>query len=213
MNKKQDYAAEITLSVSKTYLYSLYLLIPIIIFFFIPYIVIWGADLINYWSAKIIHLKSNFILSNFIYSIFRYLFWTIMILISGILMHEMLHGIIWIFFTKKGFRSLSFGIMKPDLAPYIHCSEPLPVNVYRTGIIIPGIVLGIFPLIIGIITGNFKIFIFGSFFTWAASGDFIVLWLIRRLKTPLRVQDHPELVGCLILKGNDKSEKIERKNK
>ena len=213
MNKKQDYAAEITLSVSKTYLYSLYLLVPIIIFFFIPYIVIWGADLINYWSAKIIQLKSNFILSNFIYYIFRYLFWILMILISGILMHEMLHGFVWIFFTKKGFGSLSFGIMKPDLAPYIHCNEPLPVNAYRTGIIMPGIVLGIFPLIIGIITGNFKIFIFGFFFTWAASGDFIVLWLIKHLKAPVMVQDHPKLVGCLVLRGSDQSEKIEGKNK
>jgi hypothetical protein len=211
MNKKQDYATEITLSVSKTYLYSLYLLIPIIIFFFIPYIVIWGGELYNYWSTKIIQLRSNFILSDFVYYAFRYIFWILIILISGILMHEMLHGLIWIFFTKKGFRSLSFGIMKPDLAPYIHCNEPLPVNAYRTGILIPGVVLGIIPALIGIITGNFKIFIFGFFFTWAASGDFTVLWHIRHLKAPVMVQDHPEMVGCIILKGKGQSEKIKTK--
>jgi hypothetical protein len=211
MNKKQDYATEITLSVSKTYLYSLYLLIPIIIFFFIPYIIIWGGELSNYWSNKIIRLRNNFILSDFVYYAFRYLFWILIILISGILMHEMLHGFIWIFFTKKGFRSLSFGIMKPDLAPYIHCNEPLPVNAYRAGILIPGVVLGIIPALIGIITGNFKIFIFGFFFTWAASGDFAVLWLIRHLKAPVMVQDHPEMVGCIILKGKGHSEKIKTK--
>ncbi|UCH13908.1 MAG: DUF3267 domain-containing protein [Bacteroidales bacterium] len=211
MTRQQDYTGEITLSVAKTYLYSLYLLIPLIIFLCIPYFVIWGADLINYWSVTIARYKSNFILSGFLYGIFRYLFWIIMILISGILMHELLHGFIWVFFTKKGFRSLSFGIMKPDLAPYIHCSEPLPVNAYRTGIIMPGIILGIFPSIIGIITGNFKIFIFGFFFTWAASGDFIMLWLIRHLKSPVMVQDHPELVGCLILKEDKSGEKTKQK--
>jgi hypothetical protein len=213
MNKKQDFAAEITLSVRKTYIYSLYILIPIIIFFLVPYIVIWGTDLINYWSAKIIRIKSSFVLSEFIYYLVRYLFWTLIILISGIVMHEMLHGLIWIIFTGKGFRSLSFGIMKPDLAPYIHCSEPLSVNVYRTGIITPGIVLGIFPSVLGIITGNLKIFVFGFFFTWAASGDFAVLWLTRHLKSPVMVQDHPELVGCLILDGNNRPEKTEGKNK
>ena len=200
MDEQKNYAGEITLSVSKTYLYSLYLLIPIIILFCIPYFVIWGAELADYWKNKINLLKSNFILSDFTYNIFKYLFLTLVVLITGIFMHEFLHGLIWIFFTKKGFRSLSFGIMKPDFAPYIHCSEPLPVNAYRTGIVMPGIILGVLPLLIGIITGNFKIFIFGFFFTWAASGDFIILWMIRHLRSAEIVQDHPELVGCIILK-------------
>lgn len=199
MNIQKSYAGEITLPVRKTYLYSLYLLIPIIVFFCIPYIFIWGPGLVRYWKLKIDLLKGNFILLNFVYSILNYLFWIIIVLIAGIFMHEFLHGLVWVFFTKKGFRSLTFGIMKSDLAPYIHCKEPLPVNVYRTGIIMPGFILGILPLITGTITGNFKIFIFGFLFTWAASGDFIVLWMIRHLRSGVIVQDHPEQVGCIIL--------------
>ncbi len=200
MDKQKDHAGEITLSVSKTYLYSFYILIAIIIFFCIPYAIIWGADLVDYWKLKINLLKGNFILFSFVYNIFKYLFWTIIVLITGIFTHEFLHGLIWVFFTEKGFRSLSFGIMKPDLAPYIHCSEPLPVNAYRTGIVLPGIILGVLPLLTGLLTGDFKIFIFGFFFTWAASGDFVILWMIRHLRTVEVVQDHPELVGCIILK-------------
>jgi hypothetical protein len=200
MDKQKGYAGEITLSVRKTYLYSLYLLIPIIILFCIPYTMIWGDDLIEYWKLKINLLKGNFILLNFVYNIFGYLFWTVIILIAGIFMHELLHGVVWIFFAEKGFRSLSFGIMKPDFAPYIHCRDPLPVNAYRAGIVMPGVILGIIPLLAGLITGGFKIFIFGFFFTWAASGDFIILWMIRHLRADEFVQDHPELVGCIIIR-------------
>jgi hypothetical protein len=206
MDKQKGYAGEITLSVRKTYLYSLYLLIPLIVLFCIPYAAIWGIDLIGYWKLKINLLKGNFVLLNFAYIIFRYLFWTIIVLIAGIFMHELLHGLVWVFFARKVFRSLSFGIMKPDFAPYIHCRDPLPVNAYRTGIVMPGIILGILPMLAGIITGDFKIFIFGFFFTWAASGDFIILWMIRHLQSGEIVQDHPELVGCIIIGDPDGSQ-------
>lgn len=199
MSKQINYTNEISLSVSKTYLYSLYLLFPILLLFALPYFFIWGDELLFYWEKKINFIKSSFSLYSIIYNISRYLFWILVILVSGIAVHEILHGLTWIFFTKKGFRSLSFGIMKPDLAPYVHCNEPLPLNVYRMGILLPGVVMGILPSAAGIFTGNFKIFIFGVFFTWAASGDFIVLWLIRHLKSSVMVQDHPRKVGCLIV--------------
>ena len=202
MSKQINYTNGITLSVSKTYLYSLYLLVPVILVFSLPYFFLWGNELFNYWENKISFLKDNFLLQSFIYNISGYLFRILLIIILGIVVHEVLHGLIWIFFTKKGFRSLSFGISKPDLAPYIHCKEALPINVYRVGIVLPGIVQGILPSILGIITGNFKIFIFGLFFTWAASGDFITLWLTRKLKSEIMVQDHPKLVGCMILEKN-----------
>lgn len=199
MREKINYNGEITLPVSKTYLYSLYLILPVTILFSLPYFFIWGNELLNYWGNRINFFKSNFLLPDYIYLITKYLFWILIILVLGIVVHEALHGLIWILFTEKGLRSLSFGIMLPDLAPYIHCKEALPVNVYRVGIILPGVVLGILPSIFSIIDGNFKIFIFGLFFTWAASGDFIILWLTRFLKSGIMVQDHPELVGCMIL--------------
>jgi hypothetical protein len=199
MSKKINYTDEVTLSVSKTYLYSLYLLIPILLLFTLPYILIWGNELLYYWEKKINFIKSNLLLRSIIYYIFRYLLWVVAILLSGIVVHEILHGLVWMFYTKKGFHSLSFGIMKSDMAPYIHCNEALPANVYRIGILLPGVIMGIIPALLGIITGNFKIFIFGLFFTWAASGDFIILWLTRHIKSSDLVQDHPEKVGCLIM--------------
>jgi hypothetical protein len=199
MDKQQNSTNEVTLSVRKTYKYSLYLLIPVILIFTLPYFIIWGSELLNYWDKKIDLYKNGFLQYSIIYYISRYLFWIVVILILGAVVHEILHGLVWIFFTEKGLNSLSFGIMKPDMAPYIHCKEALPVNVYRIGILLPGVIMGLLPAVSGILTGNFKIFIFGVFFTWAASGDFIILWLTRHIKSPARVQDHPEKVGCLIL--------------
>ena len=88
--------------------------------------------------------------------------------------------------------------MMPELAPYAHCKEPLPVYGYRIGILLPGIILGILPAVYGIVTGSFGYLFYGILFTWAASGDFIMFWWIRRLDPKSRVMDHPEKLGCIL---------------
>lgn len=67
---------------------------------------------------------------------------------------------------------------------------------YRLGAAIPGVVLGLLPSLVGIVTGNAPIMLFGLFFTFAAGGDALVLWLIRKVdpnalssKTTRRMRD------------------------
>ncbi len=71
---------------------------------------------------------------------------------------------------------------------------------YRFGSVLPAIVLGFIPSIIAIVLGNLGLMIFGFLFTFAASGDFLILWLLRKEKSNVLVVDHPEKVGCIILK-------------
>ncbi|HET6528317.1 MAG TPA: hypothetical protein VFG39_06165, partial [Balneolaceae bacterium] len=40
---------------------------------------------------------------------------------------------------------------------------------------------------------------FGLLFTLAAGGDILILWLLRKVDDGLLVQDHPDLVGCVVL--------------
>jgi hypothetical protein len=122
------------------------------------------------------------------------------ILLLSIITHELLHGLGWSIYAKKGWKSISFGVNWKFFTPYCHCNEPLLLNQYRFGTVVPAIVLGIIPSIIAIITGHPGLMAFGFFFTFAAGGDFLILWLIRDEKTGDFAQDHPDKIGCIILK-------------
>ena len=63
-----------------------------------------------------------------------------------------------------------------------------------------GIILGILPSIIAIITGSLGLFIFGLFFTLAASGDFMIVNLLRKEPKNNLVQDHPSKIGCYMFR-------------
>ena len=120
------------------------------------------------------------------------------ILILGIVLHELIHGIIWAKFAKEGFKSIKFGVLWEMLTPYCHCKEALNVRQYIIGAIAPAIILGIIPTIIAIITGNLGLLIFGMLFTMAAGGDFLIINLIRKESSSDLVQDHPSEAGCFI---------------
>ncbi len=63
----------------------------------------------------------------------------------------------------------------------------------------PAVLLGILPSILGILTGNGYITIFGLFFILAAGGDIFILWLLRKVKAGVLVEDHPKRMGCYII--------------
>ncbi len=198
MNINRPIRKEFTLSIRKIYILSLVILLFIIVAFLLPYMLIWGerfmAGLRYHFSDRKYRWDSLY----FYLLVLRDIFRISLFIIVGAVLHELLHAVLWIFFTKKGIKSIRFGITESEFSPYIHCTEPLPVWVYRIGIILPGLVLGIIPAVWAIITGSFWLLMFGFFFSWAASGDFIIFYMIRKLKNNIMVYDHPQKVGCYI---------------
>ena len=75
----------------------------------------------------------------------------------------------------------------------------MEVTAYRLGTMMPGLLLGVFPYLLGIMTGNVWITFFGLFLTLAASGDALILWLIRNVKPGRLVEDHPTGAGCYVI--------------
>lgn len=118
----------------------------------------------------------------------------------GIVLHELIHGIAWIWASGlRNFKYIKFGILKASLTPYCHCTEPMKRNPYITGAVMPAIILGIIPLLIGLIYGNIPIFLFGYFFTLAAIGDFVMIYyLVRYVDENSNIQDHPSKIGFIV---------------
>lgn len=185
---------ELTIPIEVVYRTALKMMPVIFLIYFTPFLIFWFKPFI---AGIPVFFRSVFSAGGF-QLIISYLVKGLIALISGIILHELLHAAGWLPFTKRWFKSLRFGIMMPEMAPYAHCTESLPVCGYRTGIILPALVLGFIPGIYGIFTGSFAWLFYGIFFTWAASGDLIMLWYIRGLKPSAMVKDHPEKLGCII---------------
>jgi hypothetical protein len=168
---------EYTLSVWKINLYSLIMIIPITAILLTPFIIIWNFETFEIGRKEFMRL--------FIY-----------VLILGIILHELLHGITWALFSKKGFKSIQFGLNR--ITPYCHCKEPLKVKYYRLGGVMPLIIMGIIPSVAGIILGNGLYLSFGIFFSWAAGGDIISLFMLRKFDRNTMVSDHPHKMGFYI---------------
>ena len=165
-------------------------IIPILLVFALPYYLIWEEQ----FTPEAITATTQYIAEN------DFIFHLILlgILILGIILHELIHGVVWAFFAKQKFKSIKFGVLWKILTPYCHCKEPLQVSHYILGGIMPAIVLGIIPSIIALIIGNLSLLILGIFFTVAACGDFLIVYSLRKENKQDYVQDHPIEAGCYI---------------
>lgn len=178
---------ELTIDTNRANVLALVLSVPIIILLITPFV------LLNIGSFQLDALKSEF------------KFWAsplgviivLVVMSGGIILHELIHGLTFAVFAKTGFKSIKFGILKP-FTPYCHCKERLQAWQYRTSTVMPAIVLGIIPSAIAMWTGSIGLMLFGIFFTMAAGGDFIIIYLLKNQPADSMVQDHPEKIGCYV---------------
>ncbi|MBK7098987.1 MAG: DUF3267 domain-containing protein [Sphingobacteriales bacterium] len=138
---------------------------------------------------------------------FKYLFsagsgWVflkwLIICLAGIVVHELVHGITWALYAKKGFRSIKFGVLWKYITPYCHCKEPLQIRHYLIGAITPFILVGLLPAVYAIITGSINWLLFGIFYTVGAVGDFLIIKLLLPEKRNDYALDHPSEAGCYV---------------
>ncbi|MDN3608039.1 DUF3267 domain-containing protein [Kaistella yonginensis] len=168
-----------TIDLVKANVIGLLFLVGFTLLLGLPFYLIWGFELPK---LEIDHLKYLAILP-------------LIILISGIIIHELIHGVFFAFFAKNGFRSIKFGILWKMLTPYCHCKEPLKIKQYTIALLAPLVILGILPAIYAISVGNIFILILGIFFSGAAAGDLLIYNLIRKENPEDYVLDHPSEAG------------------
>jgi len=181
---------KITVNIVWANIFGFIVLIPTLICFALPYYLIWGFD------GDFIHHISSSEAPQIIFGSLR----LVLVLLLGIIAHELIHGLVWAFFASKGFRSISFGVIWELLTPYCHCKEPLTVRQYIWGAMAPAVLLGVLPALVALWTGLQGWLLFGVFFTVAGSGDFLVVNSLRKENKSDLVQDHPSEAGCYIFR-------------
>ncbi|HJQ13809.1 MAG TPA: DUF3267 domain-containing protein [Anaerolineales bacterium] len=123
----------------------------------------------------------------------------IVVLMLGVAIHELIHGITWVIVGRKPLSAVKFGFQWKTATPYAHLKEPVEVNAYRLGGFLPGFLLGILPYVLSLVLGSGDLFWFSLFHTSAAGGDWLILWLIRNVTAGMQVEDHPTNAGCYVL--------------
>ncbi len=187
IRKTEDYTKEKrTIDIVWANIFGIIMLVPILVLFGLPYYLIWQPDI------SLSGFFNNFVEAG---AIFAKVF---VLMLLGIVAHELIHGITWAVFAKRGFRSIRFGILWKLLTPYCHCKEPLKVKHYISGALMPALLLGVLPAIWGIAMGSSGFLLFGMFFTMAGAGDFLVVNLIRKEPKDAYVEDHPSEAGFFI---------------
>lgn len=173
-----------TMSALNANIIAFAMLLPIAIICIVPFVLVWG------WQSffeGFSFLRSHQVL-------------LLLILILGIVMHEGLHGLTWGLFAKGHLKSIRFGVKWAYLTPYCHCNEPLKRNHYLLGGMMPGLVLGLFPVIVALIFGIGWLLLLGIFFIGAAGGDLMVLFKLIKVDKKHLIQDHPNEIGFLVLR-------------
>jgi hypothetical protein len=179
---------QLTIDLVWANVFGILIIIPIVLIFGLPYYFIWKPKI------GVDHIIPDFGFHGEVLEILL----IFIILVVGIVVHELIHGITWARYTKNGFMSIKFGVIWKKLTPYCHCIEPLTVSQYIKGAIAPAIVLGVIPSLLALFIGHLGLLIFGIFFTVAAGGDFLIVNLIWKENKDDLVQDHPSEVGCYI---------------
>lgn len=145
------------------------------------YMLIWGAE--NFFSGLNSFLRWESLLPT---------------LLLGVPLHELIHGTTWALASRKTLGDIHFGFQWKSLAPYAHLKVTVQARTYRAGAIMPAVILGLLPYLMGIASGSAWFTAFGLFFIIAAGGDLVVLWLLRDVHGDALVEDHPSRAGCYV---------------
>lgn len=116
--------------------------------------------------------------------------WTLVAFFAGVVVHELIHGLVWSFFCKDGLHSIHFGFQLKTLTPYCHCAQPLDKGGYIAGTLAPGLVLGLLPILLSLVVPNVNLMLFGAMSLAVAVGDFAIVLLLAPQREVL-VVDHP----------------------
>ena len=125
----------------------------------------------------------------------------LVVLFALIVIHELIHGLSWAVFAQHHWKDIEFGFMKQYLTPYCTCGVPLSKKQYICGALMPLLVLGVLPMIAGILTGSLPVLLMGIIMADAAAGDILIVWKILRYRSEagdIVYIDHPTQAGGVI---------------
>lgn len=203
---------EVKIPIEDAVIYAKQFVLPILSLFSVPYLIfhvgifnietgifVYVQKLILSFQLQEHFFKNLFLPIISIASSFEYFGFLLFSILPAVVIHELLHALAAIVFAKGRLNAVSFGFDKKTLSPYTHCKKPLYVWQYRIVLVLPGIVLGIIPGVVGIIFQSPEFLVFGIMFTLGALGDYLMLHILKNYNPKTKIKDHPSSLGFFII--------------
>ncbi|KGX89317.1 hypothetical protein N781_09440 [Pontibacillus halophilus JSM 076056 = DSM 19796] len=141
------------------------------------YILLWGFDFYFSWEFLV-----QFYLANLV----------------GITLHELVHALAFVFIGKASRSNVKFGFMWRHAMPYVHCNQPVSFGAYTYVILLPVVLTGILPMVMGLWVGSQLIVCASIFLIAGGTGDWIIYKKVQSVEGFSWVQDHPSEAGCVL---------------
>lgn len=174
-------------------------ILPIVVLIIVPFWIKWGdSTRISIKTIKdSLSISENNVINGLII-----IFAPTVLIFTGILVHELIHGLFMVVFSKKGIESVKIGFQKKTLMVYAHCKEPLVAKKMLIISLAPFVFLGLIPVLYAFISGSFVACFFGLVMSISAIGDFIYSYLILKTGLEKKILDHNSEVGFKIMETN-----------
>ena len=133
-------------------------------------------------------------------SFFRHLEIVLPVILVSVVVHEGLHWLGYVGFGHVPWKTVTFGFNLRSLSAYVHADSPVSISAYRYLVAMPGVVMGVIPVCVGIAWEMGWMTLYGFLMLISAIGDFTILWKIRHVSPGSLAMDHPTRAGCWVLK-------------
>ena len=170
---------DLTISIGKANLFAVLLLIPLFV--------------IGYGLNYLVNHKFDIANFNLLFFLVAY--------VVLIVVHELIHGLFWGLSTPHHFKDIEFGVLRSSMTPYCTCLVPLKKPQYILGTVMPFVILGVIPMIVGIATDNTTLLFLGIVMADAAAGDLMILQKLFSYKSDAKeivYMDHPTEAGGVV---------------
>ena len=117
-----------------------------------------------------------------------------------IVVHELIHGLVWGLCAESGFSSIRFGVIWSALTPYCTCSAPLRRGQYALGAAMPTLLLGFGLAGAAMALGSFFLFAVAELMILGGGGDALILLRLLSFRpkgTDVVYLDHPTDCGLV----------------
>lgn len=122
----------------------------------------------------------------------------VLVYLANAVVHELLHAAAMLVVARVSWRSIRFGVRWRQGVAYVHTDQPMTVQAYRVVLLLPGVVQGALPALIGLWIGSGWLTLFGYVMLVSSMGDFVMVQRLHRYGAHLLVRDHPVEIGCQI---------------
>jgi hypothetical protein len=124
----------------------------------------------------------------------------IVLVLAGMVVHEYVHAVSFWKIGKVSWESITISSQLSKGVLTCHTDKEMKVNAYRVSLLAPFIVLGLIPYIVSIILGIYWLAFFGIFMIAGCTGDFYMVWILRKVNGNDWVKDHPTEMGGKVRK-------------